>query len=111
MPVVNPNELPPYEPRPGWIGRFFHAESMTFAYYEIASGASVHLHHHPEEEVWNVVDGALELTIGDETHLLTAGQAAVVPPDVEHAVRAAQPSRVIVVDCPRRDQVGGIDIR
>jgi quercetin dioxygenase-like cupin family protein len=111
MAMIDPATLPAREPRPGWVGRFFHSASMTFSYYDIAADASVHRHHHPVEEVWNVVDGELELTIGDTTHLLTAGQAAVVPPDVEHAARAAQASRVIVVDCPRRDQVGGIDIR
>src|SRR6266508_4474488 len=42
-------------------GGFFHSDHMTFAYYEIEAGSEVHLHHHPQEEVWHVVEGELEL--------------------------------------------------
>jgi quercetin dioxygenase-like cupin family protein len=37
---------------------------MTFAYYSVAAGAWVHEHSHPNDEVWNVIDGQLEITIG-----------------------------------------------
>jgi mannose-6-phosphate isomerase-like protein (cupin superfamily) len=81
---------------------------MTFAYYEIAADADVHTHGHPNEEVWNVVAGALELTLGDETSIVRAGQAAVVPAEERHSVRALEPTRAIVVDYPVRESVAGI---
>jgi quercetin dioxygenase-like cupin family protein len=110
MPFVDPNELPVREPRPGWRGRFFHSDSMTFAYYEIEAGAEVHEHEHPNEEVWHVVAGVLEMTVGAESRTLRAGEAAVVPAGERHSVRATEPARVIVVDHPRRDSVGGVSL-
>jgi hypothetical protein len=52
MPFIEPSRLEAKELLPGWNARFFHSAHMTFAYTEVAAGAGVHLHHHPEEEVW-----------------------------------------------------------
>jgi quercetin dioxygenase-like cupin family protein len=83
---------------------------MTFAYYEIEVGADVHSHHHGNEEVWHVVAGALRLTLGGETRVLRAGEAAIVPPDERHSVQALEPTRAIVVDFPLRDSLAGIPL-
>jgi len=111
MGFIDTKELPVRVPRPGFRGRFFHSGHMTFAYYSIAAGSAVHLHRHPNDEVWHVLEGELEVTLGDEVRVLRAGEAAVVPPDVEHAARAITDCRAIVADSPVRDSVGGIDIR
>lgn len=111
MPFIDTGELHPKEPLPGWVGRFFHSAHMTFSYYRIEPGTPLHRHHHPEEEVWHVLEGELEMSLGDDTRVLRAGQAAIVPGDVVHSVRAVSPCLAIVVDTPTRDSVGGIDIR
>lgn len=111
MPFIDPTELVAKEPKPGWSGRFFHSERMTFAYYDIVPGSALHLHHHDEEEVWNVIEGELELTLDGTTRALAAGQAAVVPSNVEHSARALSPCRVIIVDSPVRQAVGDVDTR
>ena len=111
MPFVDPSSLEPHEPRPGWSGRFFHSDHMTFAYYDIAPGADVHAHEHPNEEVWHVVEGALELTLAAQTKVVRAGEAAIVPAQERHSVRAIEPTRAIVVDYPLRDSVAGIPLR
>ena len=110
MPFIDTGQLSPKHPLPGWEGRFFHSDQMTFAYYEIEPQSSLHAHHHANEEVWHIIEGELELTLGQEMAVLRAGQAAVIPPDVEHSVSTTQHCRVIVVDHPRRDSVAGIDI-
>jgi mannose-6-phosphate isomerase-like protein (cupin superfamily) len=62
---------------------------MTFAYYEIAADAvPLHEHHHPQEEVWNVVQGSLAVTIDGEEQIAGSGCAAVVPADTRHSARA-----------------------
>ena len=111
MPFVRTSELTPREPLPGWVGRYFHSEHLTFVYYEIAPGARVHPHHHENEEVWNVVDGELEMTVDGTTRVLRSGEAAVVPANVTHGAAAIGRCRAIVVDYPVRDTVAGIDIR
>jgi hypothetical protein len=48
MPFVNPYDLAAVERLPGWFGRLFHSESMSFGYWEIAADAvPLHEHHHP----------------------------------------------------------------
>ena len=109
MPVIDIEDLTVKEPLPGWRGRFVHSESMTFAYYSVAAGASIHEHSHPNEEVWHVIEGELEVTIGGETRVAGPGSVAVVPPNTTHAVKALSNGRSIVVDHPRRSSVGGVD--
>jgi quercetin dioxygenase-like cupin family protein len=107
---IDTNRLEPKEPRKGWKGRFFHSQHMTFAYYRVEAGAWIHEHCHPNDEVWNVIDGELEITIDGEARLFGPGCAAVVPPDSAHSIKALTDSRVIVVDCPARRSIGGIEL-
>ncbi len=111
MAFIETSELPAKEPLPGWVGRFFHSEHMTFAYYEIAPGSGIHRHRHPNEEVWNIIEGELEMVVGDATRIVRGGDAVVIPADVEHAASPRGRCRAIVVDHPVRDMVGGVDIR
>lgn len=111
MTFIDTAKLDVKEPREGWKGRFFHSENMTFAYYAVKAGATIHEHSHPNDEVWNVVEGELEVTIDGETRVASAGCAAVVPPNTPHAVKALTDARAIVVDHPTRDSIGGVDLR
>ncbi|MBO0704500.1 MAG: cupin domain-containing protein [Candidatus Dormibacteraeota bacterium] len=110
MPFIAPEELPVKEPRRGWRGRFFHSQHMTFVYYDIEPGSSVHLHQHPNEEVWHIIEGELTVTLDGAERTLRAGEAVVVPADVKHSANAVGPCRAIVVDYPVRTEVGGIDV-
>jgi quercetin dioxygenase-like cupin family protein len=108
MPFIDTRELAVKEPRPGWKGRYFHSESMTFGYYDVSAGAWIHEHSHPNEEVWHVVEGELEVTIDGVTRVAGPGSAAVVPPNAVHSVKALTDGRSIVVDYPIRDSLGGV---
>jgi quercetin dioxygenase-like cupin family protein len=110
MPFIDTRQLKVAEPRPGWKGRYFHSDSMSFAYYTVAAGASIHEHSHPNEEVWNVIEGELEVTIDGETRIAGAGSVALVPANTTHSVKALSDGRSIVVDHPLRRSVGGVTI-
>jgi unsaturated pyranuronate lyase len=110
MPLIDPSKLPQVEPKPGWHGRFFHSKHMTFAYYEIEAGAGLHVHSHPNEEVWHIIDGEADVTLGDETMSVRAGCAVVIPAGMTHALAVRKACRAIVVDYPVRREVAGIRI-
>jgi quercetin dioxygenase-like cupin family protein len=110
MPFIDTSRLEIKEPRPGWKGRFFHSDSMTFAYYTVAAGSSIHEHSHPNEEVWHIVEGEFEVTVDGQTQVAGPGVAAVVSADVPHSVKARTDGRAIVVDYPLRPSFGGITI-
>ena len=108
--LIKINQLSVKEPREGWSGRFFHSRNMTFAYYTVKAGAWIHEHSHPNDEIWNIIDGQLEITIAGETQVAGPQCAAIVPPDTGHSIKALTDVRAIVVDYPRRDSIGGIDL-
>jgi quercetin dioxygenase-like cupin family protein len=106
MPFLDTNSLRVIERLPGWFGRYFHSQNMTFAHYNFVSGASIHEHSHPEEEVYEVIEGRLEVTIDGLTQTAGAGVVAIVPCGARHSVKALTDGRVIIVDHPARPEFG-----
>ena len=106
MNFVEVDTLPEVERKPGWRGRYFDSPSMTFAHYEFDAGSSILEHFHPEEEVWTVIEGELEITIGGMTRRVGAGGVGIVPSGTPHAVRAFSNGKAIVVDYPLREHPG-----
>jgi quercetin dioxygenase-like cupin family protein len=102
MPFIDTRGLAVRERLPGWHGRSFHSPSMTFAHYDFASGSSVHEHSHPQEEVWEVIEGEVELTIDGVTQTVRPGLVGIVPGNVRHSVKALTDGRAIIVDYPLR---------
>ncbi|HEY5289721.1 MAG TPA: cupin domain-containing protein [Caulobacteraceae bacterium] len=106
MPIVEIASLKVIERLPGWRGRYFHSATMTFAHYEFDPGATIHEHLHPEEEVYEVIEGELEIVIDDVAYAARPGRVAVVPANARHFVRALTKGRVIVIDHPARPELG-----
>jgi mannose-6-phosphate isomerase-like protein (cupin superfamily) len=109
VPFIDASEMLSGAPLPGWSGRFFHSENMTFAHWDIAADAAdLHEHHHVQEEVWNVVEGEVVLVVDGEERRLVQGAAAVVPPNTPHKVKVVGACRVVIADYPVRDQLPGV---
>lgn len=103
MAIIDTRDLPVIERKRGWYGRYFNSPSMTFGNYEFDEGAIIGEHEHPQEEVWHVIEGRLEVTIAGESCIAEAGCVAIVPPNTAHAVRALTRGKAIVVDHPIRE--------
>ena len=56
------------------------------------------------------MEGRLEITVAGETQVLGPGSAAVVPPNTLHSIKAVTDARAIVVDHPRRESIGGVEL-
>jgi quercetin dioxygenase-like cupin family protein len=106
MPIVDTDTLRVIERLPGWRGRFFHSDHMTFAHYAFDKDATIHEHAHPEEEVYEVLEGEIEIVIDGTAHQARPGLVAIVPADVRHSVRALTDGRLIVIDYPSRPELG-----
>jgi quercetin dioxygenase-like cupin family protein len=105
MPFVDTANLKVIERLPGWHGRYFHSPSMTFAHYDFARGSSIHEHFHPQEEVYEVIEGELEMTLDGVVQIVRPGLIAIVPGGVRHSVKAITDGRVIIVDYPARPEI------
>jgi quercetin dioxygenase-like cupin family protein len=92
-----------HEIMPGFLGKFVHTGTMTFAYWNVAKGAVLPEHKHPHEQVVNVLEGELEITAGGITHLLKAGDILPIAGDTLHSGRALTEVRVLDVFNPVRE--------
>jgi quercetin dioxygenase-like cupin family protein len=98
------SDLPEIELAPGVRSRPLVGDRLlaSFVRYEPKSVAP--LHAHAEEQVFIVVEGELEMTLGGEVRLMRAGEAALIPAWVEHTVRSLDaPAYQIDVFSPPRE--------
>jgi len=105
MPIVVAEELEAGQPLPGWHDRYFNSDNMSFEYYDVDEGSSIHEHFHVEEEVWHVVEGTLEITLNGQPSLVSAGNAAIVPSNTKHSVVALTNAKVIIANHPVRERI------
>ena len=103
MSIVTLNQVPVREIFPGFRARVVHSARTSESWVEADAGASFPEHQHPQEQIVNVLEGELELTVAGVTHRLTAGRVLVIPPDVPHRGRAITSCRVLDVFAPPRD--------
>jgi mannose-6-phosphate isomerase-like protein (cupin superfamily) len=63
-------------------------------------------YHKRTEETYLVVQGELEVSLGEESHILHIGQALHVPPGVVHSARSRgdEPARLVVICIPEYSQ-------
>ena len=104
MTFINLEEIEQRELLPGLHVRFVHSEKMTIAYWEIKAGSEMPLHSHPHEQITNILEGQLELTLGEDKRSMDPGSAAVIAPDVPHAGKAITDCRVLDVFHPVREE-------
>lgn len=78
---------------------------MTFAHYDFVCGASIHEHFRPQEEVYEVIEGELEMTLDGVMQIVRPGPVALVPGGMRHSVKAVTDGRVIIVDYPSRPEI------
>jgi len=66
------------------------------------AGGEVASHTHPDREiVFYLIEGTIEVELGDETHELSAGDVARFDGDQEIAPRAVEDSTALIVLAPR----------
>jgi len=68
---------------------------------ELEAGERIPEHTHPGQDiVLHLLSGELELTLGEETHELQAGQLAQFSGDQEISPHAVEPSTAVLVFAP-----------
>jgi unsaturated pyranuronate lyase len=98
-------ELPELTVAPGLVLQPLLGSGVMVSFVRYEPGAEAPLHAHEEEQVFVVVDGEFDVTLGDETRRLKVGEAAVIPSWVPHRVTASDdgPAAQIDVFCPPRE--------
>lgn len=103
MQQINLDEIEERELVSGFKVRFVHSENMTLSYWSIEAGAELPEHSHPHEQVTNVLEGELILTVDNESKRLGPGAVVIIPPNAVHSGKSVTQSRVIDVFYPIRE--------
>ncbi len=88
---------------PGYFGRFVHGDHITLSIVDIKKGSPLPEHQHPHEQVTFILEGELEMVIGGEKMVLTAGSIHVIPGNVPHSAVALTDCRVLDAFNPVRE--------
>ncbi len=103
--IMSPSDLACAEGDGAVRSTVLHSDSACTSFFLcIDDGVRPHLHRTHTEHVF-VIDGSAEMTLGDSTRTITAGDAVVIPPGTPHAVtvKGDGPLRVISVQAPYFD--------
>jgi len=76
--------------------------------WEFRKGALAARHNHPHEQIVMMIEGKLQLTVGNTSTTMTPGDIVVIPPDVPHAALALEDTVVLdIFSPPREDFLAG----
>jgi quercetin dioxygenase-like cupin family protein len=79
-----------------------HGTELMIVRVEFVAGAVGALHHHPHRQATYVADGRFDVTVGNETSVLVAGDCFYAAADEVHGVRALEDGALIDVFTPVR---------
>ena len=96
MPIVDHNNLPETPWRPNYrkwdITRPGDGTTSSSQSYSIVGvGAGAPLHSHEADELIIILEGTLEVTLGDEVTRVGRDHTLVIPPHVPHAFTSVGP--------------------
>lgn len=103
MSFVDLNSAEEKEIWPGIIGKFIHSESMTVAFVNIDAGIELPEHAHVHEQVLNVLEGEMELTVEGKTTVLSSGNSMILASNVPHSGKTISKCKIIDVFSPVRE--------
>ena len=88
--------LPAFAAAPGITMQSFSGGELMANWVTIEPDQAIPTHQHPHEQIGVILEGGMELTIGDETRTLRPGDAYSVPPHLPHGGRATSDGCVVL---------------
>jgi unsaturated pyranuronate lyase len=93
--------------------RLITGDRMMLAHVYLKRGCLVPMHHHENEQITYILDGALEFTIGEDRSrkvVVRSGEVLHIPSNVPHEAIALEDTLdVDVFSPPREDWLKGTD--
>ena len=101
--TVDTDDLPSLTLAPGIVSRPLVGANLLASFVRYAPNSTAPRHSHVEEQLFILVEGEIELTLGEESRIMRAGDAAMIPSWVEHSARSLDgPAYQIDVFSPPR---------
>lgn len=99
------DEVKPFAPLEGFQMQSVTGGDMMANWVRIEPNRVMPRHQHPQEQLGVMLEGSLELTIGDETRMLRPGDAYTIPGNVPHHARTVDDGCLVldIFSPPRED--------
>ncbi len=85
------------------LERLGHGDHISAVHWNFQDGSVADLHQHGQEQFGYIIKGAFDVTIGDETKRLQAGDWYFVPANAAHKFVAIGDTEAIDVFSPNRE--------
>lgn len=82
--VIHYSDVPTIEPAPGAKSHIVSAERIMVSFLSFDPNIFVPVHHHENEQIMTVSDGACDVITGGKLYHLEKGDVIIFPPNVEH---------------------------
>ena len=82
---------------PGFHARLIHMDGLTVGHVKATKGSILPEHHHVHEQVTNIIEGSLEMTMNGVTKVCNPGDVIVIPSNLPHSAKAI--TDCYVIDC------------
>jgi len=79
-----------------------HTDELMMVEFAFEKGGIGALHSHPHVQASYVAQGSFEVTVGDLTEVLSAGDSFIAPSNVVHGVKALEAGRLVDSFTPHR---------
>src|SRR5487761_716504 len=90
--------------------QYVSAEKGMLAKLLLRKGCVVPLHHHENEQITFIMEGALKFIVEGQELVVRGGEVLVIPPNVPHSAEALEDTiDVDVFSPPRADWLAGTD--
>ena len=89
MPIIDHRTEPQFEPSEGretrrFVNKEAGATSLTIGELVMHDGAALRLHTHPTDEAILLLEGSVEMVVGDESRTASPGDTLLAPPETPH---------------------------
>ena len=82
--VVRYTDVPLFELAPGFKTHLVSGERITLSFVSSGPNAKLPLHHHENEQIMIIVDGAVDFVIDGKQYHVEKGDVVVLPSNIEH---------------------------
>ncbi len=90
--------IPAKAVREGVTRKIFSGKNVMLSLVEARAGMQLNPHRHPHEQIIFLLKGRMELRVGDEKRIMTAGDVCHVPPNVEHVSNTLSEEPALILD-------------
>ena len=97
------SKLPSKEILQGFDAKLIHTENNTISYLSIDANAILPEHSHIHEQITQVTEGELEMTIDGATKILKPGMVAIISSNIKHSGKALTACKVTDIFYPVRE--------